>query len=69
MFLIGQFFNRAAVVKFNKVTFFVEFKMEVKKPGEGAPFSEMNEIMSVAVSPREPDAIYACGYKWSDPFT
>lgn len=69
MFLIGQFFGRAAVVKFNKINFFVEFKLEVKKSGEGAPFSEMNEILSVAVSPREPDAIYACGYKWTDPNT
>ena len=69
MFLIGQFFNRAALIKFNKINFNLEFKLEVKSEREGAPFSEMSEILSVAVSPDEPDAIYACGYKWQDPNT
>jgi len=70
MLLIGQFFNRATVIRFNKVSFHAEFKLEIKSPnGQGAPFSEMNEILSVAQSSREPDALYACGYKWKDPET
>lgn len=68
MLLIGQFFSRAVVVKFDKGTFYAVFKLEVKtNGGEGAPFSEMNEILSVAVSKQDPNAIYACGYKWRDP--
>lgn len=68
MLLIGQFFSRATVMKFDKVTFNAVFKLEIKtNSGEGAPFSEMNEILSVAVSKDEPDALYACGYKWRDP--
>lgn len=68
MFLIGQFFGRATVVKFNKINFHVEFKIEVKSSTqEEPPLSEMNEINSVAWSEKDPTSFYACGYKWKDP--
>lgn len=54
-------------MKFDKVSFNIIYKLEIKTKGNGAPFSEMNEILSVAVSKQEPDVIYACGYKWRDP--
>jgi len=55
MYLIGQWNNRASVIKFQKRNMQVDWKLEIKDPnGLAAPVSVMNEIYGY-VQPEESD--------------
>lgn len=70
MYLLGQFNQRASVIKFDKSTAQVDWKVEIKSADENtnpAPRSEMAEIYSYAQSDKDSQWIYGCGYKWVEP--
>jgi len=68
MYLIGQFTQRASIIKFQKSNMNVDWKLEIKDAtGAVSPASDMNEIYSFT-QPINDEWIYACGYKWFDPF-
>jgi len=69
LYLIGQFGQRASVIKFDKSIMTVDWKMEVKDPnGAIAPASAMHEVYSYVI-PKFQSSIYGCGYQWEDPTT
>jgi hypothetical protein len=62
MYLIGQWQQRAVIMKFSKMNMNLDWKLEIKdSSGSAAPASEMHEIYSF-VQPDLDDWIYACGY-------
>lgn len=69
MYILGQFGQRASVIKFDKSNAEVDWKLEIKTTDstKAAPNSEMNEILSYAQSAKDYQWIYGCGYRWVDP--
>jgi hypothetical protein len=70
MYLLGQFNQRASVIKFDKQQADVDWKLEIKAAviNSAAPsYTEMSEIYSYAQSSKDNQWIYGCGYKWVDP--
>ena len=68
MYLLGQFTQRASIIKFSKTNVAVDWKLEIVSSESSEnlaspPLSEMNEIYSY-VQPENSNSIYACGYKW-----
>jgi len=52
MYLLGQYNQRASVMKFEKRTMNLDWKLEIKDPtGLPAPTSAMNEIYSYVQPP------------------
>lgn len=67
MFLLGQWQNRASVIKFQKRNMQVDWKIEIKAAdGAAAPETLMNEIYAY-VQPPGSNQIYACGYRYDRP--
>mmetsp|Transcript_12357 Transcript_12357/g.19198 ORF Transcript_12357/g.19198 Transcript_12357/m.19198 type:complete len:102 (+) Transcript_12357:722-1027(+) len=74
MYLLGQFTNRGSVIKFQKKSMAVDWKVEIGYSSSSntgsasmtAAYSEMNEIYSF-VQPPSSDSIFGCGYKWINP--
>ena len=56
MFLLGQFNQRASVIKFDKINAAVDWKLEIKSSDESnrpKPDTEMSEIYSYSQSERD----------------
>jgi hypothetical protein len=69
MLLFGQYGGTAAVIKFDKKTAIVDWKLEFKDHNitNVAPKSDMAEIYSVVQADDDTEWFYGCGYKWVDP--
>jgi len=67
MFLLGQFNQRASVIKFDKNNAEADWKLEIKSSTDVAPKTEMSEIYAYAQSSKDYNWIYGCGYKWVEP--
>lgn len=70
MFLIGQFGQRASVMKFEKSTAQLDWILQIKHAtGLAAPEAMMSEIYSYARSKKDEQWMFMCGYRWTSPST
>jgi hypothetical protein len=83
MYLLGRYYGTASIIKFNKNTFYNDYRLALKDrcwydPGTTAPCnalpfianSEPNAPMHDILSyvqPPQSGAIYACGFAWTEP--
>ena len=73
LYLIGQWEQKATIMKFSKKNMNLDWKLQIKSHDTGSSScleqsgcSDMHEIYSFVQPPLD-DWIYACGYAWENP--
>lgn len=66
MYLLGRHRGKASIIKFDKQSAQVDWRLEINKLGDDTtPNSEMTDILAY-VQPEGQRYIYACGYAFVD---